>query len=131
MIYSLVVLAGPATDVPRRALRFAQALLSRGHSLRRVFFLDDGVQCGLATAVPAQDELNQLDEWRKLTHKTQTELVVCISSALRRGVLDGPEAERHERLATTLDAAFSIGGLGLLVEAATDSERLITFGGRR
>ena len=129
MIYSLVVLASPATAVPQRALAFARALLERGHEIRRVFFLDDGVQCGLATAVEAQDEVDQVAEWRALSEEHQVELIACVSSALRRGVLDATEAERHDRGAATLDDAFSIGGLGLLVEAASDSDRLLTFGG--
>ena len=129
MIYSLVVLSAPASGVPKRALAFARALKAREHQLLRVFFLDDGVQCGLDTAVEAQDELDQLREWRALANEG-TELIACVSSALRRGVLDEQEAKRHERAGTTLDSSFEIGGLGLLVEAAAGSDRLITFGGQ-
>jgi len=47
-----------------------------------------------------------------------------------RGVIDVTEAQRHEKPGSTLDEAFSIGGLGRLVEASAEADRLVTFGGR-
>ena len=55
--------------------------------------------------------------------------MLCVASALRRGVLDTIEAERHEKGNATMDPAFTIGGLGLLVEAGASADRLVTFGG--
>lgn len=76
-----------------------------------------------------QDEENPLDLWVELAAGHSLELVVCVSSALRRGILDWREAERHERGAATIHRAFTIAGLGQLVDAWTSSERLVTFGG--
>ena len=73
---------------------------------------------------------NQERHRRALAEESDIELVACVSSALRRGVLDSTEAERPERVGATLDPAFSIGGLGLLVETGAESDRLLTFGGR-
>ena len=129
MNYSLLVLASPATGTANvTAARFAQATLKAGHSLERVFFYDAGVETALASRVAPQDEANPANLWHQLANDHGVELVVCVASALRRGVLDATEARRHEKEHPTLDPAFCIGGLGLLIESAATVDRLITFG---
>ena len=76
-----------------------------------------------------QDEADRLEPWLELAEKHQVELVLCISSALRQGVLDADEAERYEKAAATMHPAFTISGLGQLVDAAMVSDRVVTFGG--
>ncbi len=130
MKYSLLVLSNPASGHNNRtAAAFAQALLAGGHSIERVFFLDEGTRSGDALAVWPQDETGPLPLWRALADEHGVELVLCISSALRRGMLDEAEARRWERAADSMAPQFSIGGLGLLVEACRNSERMVTFGG--
>lgn len=130
MNYSLLVLSAPATGSSNlAAARFAAAVLARGHTILRVFFLDAGVETGLATRVSPQDELATLPLWTTLAEDHEVELICCISSALKRGVVDQRESARHNLQAATLHPAFSIGGLGLLVEATSKSDRLVTFGG--
>jgi len=127
--YALLVLAAPASGHNSlTAARFARALLARGHSLQRVFFLDSGTLNGLASAVTPQDEQAPLQLWLELAEKHRTELILCISSALKHGLLDSTEAARHERPGATVHPAFELGGLGLLVEAAQTADRLVTFG---
>jgi tRNA 2-thiouridine synthesizing protein D len=129
LTYALLVLAAPASGhASLTAARFARALLARGHSLQRVFFLDDGTLTGLASAVTPQDEQAPLQQWVALAESQQTELILCISSALKRGLLDSAEASRHERPAATIHPAFELGGLGLLVESTQTADRLVTFG---
>jgi len=111
------------------AAQFALALLEAGHSIHRVFFLDDGTYAGAASGVYPQDETDRLAAWLYLAEQQQVELVLCISSALRRGMLDAAEAERHEKKGATVHPAFTVSGLGQLVDAAIASDRLITFGG--
>ena len=76
-----------------------------------------------------QDEQAPLALWQSLAGDHGVELVLCISSALRRGLLDEAEALRWERPAASIAEGFTIGGLGLLVDACQNSERLVTFGG--
>ncbi len=132
MNYALLVLASPtAGSASLTAVRFAEEALARGHRVMRVFFLDDGAATGLATAVTPQGETDAIDRWASLERGHGVELVLCISSALRRGLLDPVEAERHERVSATVHPAFSLGGLGLLVDAQAHADRLITFGSAR
>ena len=130
MIYSLLVLSSPTSgQASRSAALFAKAVLRRGHSIERVFFMDDGCYAGAINRVLPQDEVNPLEQWTELAQDHEVELVLCASSALRRGLLDATEAERYEKEAATVHPDFVISGLGQLVDAAAKSDRLITFGG--
>ncbi|TGD73632.1 sulfurtransferase complex subunit TusD [Mangrovimicrobium sediminis] len=130
MIYTLLVLSSPgAGHGARTAADFALTAIGRGHTINRVFFLDEGVDAGCAAVVYPQDESTPLDNWAALAEEHAVELVLCISSALKRGLLDSSEAQRYDKPAATVHPAFSIGGLGQLIEAAAGADRLMTFGG--
>lgn len=130
VIYSLLVLSDPTQgNMARNAAAFARALLDKGHTLHRVFFLDKGVLCGAASSVYPQDETAPPDEWVALAEERGLDLVLCVTSALRQGMLDDREATRHERGGATIHPAFTISGLGQLIDAAAASDRLVTFGG--
>ncbi len=130
MIYSLLVMSSPASgQCAMTAARFAHGVLARGHSILRVFFLDAGASNGSATAIFPQDEASRLQPWVDLAEQHGVELVLCISSALKYGMLDKAEAGRYERAAATVHPAFTISGLGQLVDAAATVDRLVTFGG--
>jgi len=130
LIYSLLVLSSPAEGSGvLSAARFAEAVLARGHRIHRVFFLDNGAASGAATAVYPQDEDSPIAAWAALAERHALDLVLCVTSALRRGMLDAGEAARHERDAVTVHPAFSISGLGQLIDACAASDRVITFGG--
>jgi tRNA 2-thiouridine synthesizing protein D len=55
-------------------------------------------------------------------------MVVCVAAAQRRGVVDEGEAQRNGKDATNIHPRFRISGLGQLVEAAIQSDRLVVFG---
>lgn len=130
MNYSLVVLSTPTSGYgARAAAQFANAAIARGHSIYRIFFLDDGVLTGSNNAVFPQDEDDRLQPWLDLFENHNIELVLCISSAIKRGMLDSTEATRFDVPAATVHPAFVIGGLGQLVDASAHCDRLVTFGG--
>ena len=92
--------------------------------------MDEGVFTGAGNRVLPQDETDPMGLWVKLAEKHSVDLVLCISSALKRGLLDDTEAARHEKTGATVHPVFTISGLGQLVDAAAASDRLVTFGGR-
>ncbi len=110
------------------ALRFCQASLQAGHQIKRVFFSGDGVLVGTGLASPPQDEIDLYQAWRELAREHQVELVVCVSACLRRGIINASEAERYEKSGHNLTEEFVLSGLGQLVEAGLESDRVITFG---
>ena len=130
MKFSLLVLSAPhASEAGDTAWQFARAALDAGHELYRVFFYQDGSYQGNALAVSPQDEVDRVGRWAALAEEHGVNLVLCIASAVKRGMLDSGEADRHERDAASVHPAFELSGLGQLVDAHIESDRLITFGG--
>lgn len=128
MRYALLVLGGPYThQAAHSALRFAHAAIARGHRVDTVFFYHDGVYNASHLAAPPQDEPHLVDAWRALHREHGTALQVCVAAALRRGVLDASEAERHGKMGASLESPFELTGLGQLLDVERTHERLLTF----
>ena len=56
------------------------------------------------------------------------DMVVCIAAAQRRGMMDADEAKRQGLDADNIAEGFRISGLGQLIEAGIESDRLVVFG---
>lgn len=129
MRFSLLILSSPySSQSVNTALRFAQATLDEGHKLYRIFFYHDGVYNANALTTPPQDEEDIPAQWQNIASQSGAEIIVCIASALKRGILDETEAKRYEKDSNNLAPGFEISGLGQLVDASLQSDRVITFG---
>lgn len=129
MKFAIALFAPPHAPSSRRALRFAEAALAGGHQIVRLFLYQDSVHVASSLPVSAQDELDLPAAWRAFVTEHNLDAVVCIAAALRRGVLNGEEAQRYARTSHNLEAPWELSGLGQLHEAAQDADRLICFGG--
>lgn len=107
---------------------FTKAVLGKGHEVFRVFFYHDGVNNGTRLTTPPQDDRNIVNRWGELAEQHALDLVVCVAAAQRRGVVDEGEAQRNGKDATNIHPKFRISGLGQLVEAAIQADRLVVFG---
>lgn len=126
--FALVVRGAPYTSQSAlSAYRFACAVLEAGHSITRVFFHEDGVYNACASIVPPQDELHLPRAWQALVRQHELDAVVCVASALKRGVLDEREAQRYEAGHGNLLEGFVISGLGQLVDATLQADRVVSF----
>ncbi len=118
MKFGILVNEGPyqhqASD---SAYLFCKAALAAGHQVFRVFFYHDGVHNASRLTEPPQDDRNIVTRWSALAESHGVDLVVCVAAALRRGI-------KEENLAP----GFRISGLGQLVEAGIQADRLVTFG---
>jgi len=110
------------------AIQFTKAALAKGHEIFRVFFYHDGVNNGTRFAVPPQDDRNITQEWTALAKEHNLDLVVCIAAAQRRGILDENEAKRQGKDGNNIAEGLRISGLGQLIEAGIQSDRLVIFG---
>lgn len=129
MNYALLVLASPfAGDTVLTAQSFARSVLERGHTIERVFFYGDGVLNGSSSHIYPQDETDPVAGWRALSQQHGVELILCVSSALKRGMLDTGEAERHDMPGATVHPEFEVSGLGQLIDASARCDRIVTFG---
>lgn len=129
MKFAIVVQGSPyASASSWSALHFAAAVLESGHELYRVFFYHDGVYAANELMAPPQDELDLGVRWSELAREHQVELMVCIASSLRRGVMNDVEADRYDKQSSNLADGFEISGLGQLIDAGLNADRVVTFG---
>ncbi len=129
MKFGIMVNEGPYThQASDSAYQFAKAALAKGHEIYRVFFYHDGVNNGTRLTVPPQDDRNVVNRWSELSQQHNLDLVVCIAAAQRRGLLDENEASRQGKDANNIAPGFRISGLGQLVEAGIQADRLVVFG---
>ncbi len=130
MKLAVVINGSPtASQAASTALRYVEAALALGHQVPRVFFYGESVHTANALTTPPQDESNLTRRWQSLAKQHQIELIVCIAAAVRRGVLDNREAGRYAQAAGNLADGFELSGLGQLVDATLNADRVITFGG--
>ncbi len=98
-----------------RAPKFVAAALAAGHEIPLVFFYHDGVRAAARGGSSSQAEL-----WRRLHRDHQIPLAVCIGAASRRQLAS--ESDRRR-----VDKHFDVVGLGQLMGALMDSDRVVTF----
>jgi tRNA 2-thiouridine synthesizing protein D len=129
MKLSILVNEGPYThQASDTAFNFTKAAIEKGHTIFRVFFYNDGVNNGTRLTVPPQDDRNVVKRWSELAEQHKLDLVVCIAAAQRRGLLDANESKRHGKDANNIAPGFRISGLGQLIEAGIQADRLVVFG---
>ena len=129
MKFSIQVNEGPYQHQSAdSAYNFVKAALEKGHEIFRVFFYHDGVNNGTRLASPPQDDRNVQQRWSDLAKEHELDLVICVAAAQRRGIVDDGEAERNGKDATNIMDGFSISGLGQLIEAGIQADRLVVFG---
>jgi len=129
MKFGIMVSEGPYThQASDTAYHFTEAALNNGHEIVRVFFYHDGVNNGTSLSVPPQDDRNITTRWSALAEKHDLDMVLCVAAAQRRGLLDEDEAKRAGKNASNMAEGFNISGLGQLIDAGIQADRLIVFG---
>lgn len=129
MKFSIVVYAAPySSEAASTAFNFTKTLLDQGHDIYRLFFFGDGVHNANKLAVVAQDEVNLQQQWDKLITSHQLDSIVCVTSAIKRGIVDTAESRRHGLEAASMYDSSEIAGLGQLIDATINSDRIVNFG---
>ena len=109
MKIALVVLGAPDSGLCHfRAQGFAKVLETSSVSLQRVFFYGEGVLAA------ASDNSECMSAWSAIAATQGCDLVLCSASAETHNVLPPPDA-------------FTIMGLGALMEAGHDCDRIVSF----
>ena len=129
MNFAILVNEGPYThQASDSAYHFTRAVLEQGHAVMRVFFYHDGVNNGTRLTTPPQDDRHVTNRWSELAKEHDLDLVVCVAAAQRRGIVDQDEQRHHGKDANNIAEGFRISGLGQLVEAGIQADRMVTFG---
>ena len=110
------------------AYQFVSAAIAAGHEVMRVFFYHDGVNNGTRLTTPPQDDRHIQKRWTELAGEHELDLVLCVAACQRRGIVDEGEMTRNGKDATNIADGFRISGLGQLIEAGIEADRLVTFG---
>ena len=129
MKFGVQVSEGPYThQASDTAYHFVKAALEKGHEIYRVFFYHDGVNNATRLTTPPQDDRHIVNRWSELAEQHNLDLVVCVAAAQRRGIVDEGEMSRNGKHAENIAPGFRISGLGQLIEAGIQSDRLVIFG---
>ena len=129
MKFAIQINEGPYThQATDSAYHFVKAAIDNGHEVMRVFFYHDGVNNGTRLTTPPQDDRHIVNRWAELAKEHDLDLVLCVAAAQRRGIADEGEAQRNGKDANNIQEGFRISGLGQLIEAGIQAERLLVFG---
>lgn len=129
MKFAILISEGPYThQASDSAYHFTKAVLAKGHEVFRVFFYHDGVNNATRLTTPPQDDRNIVNRWTKLAQGSELDMVVCVAAAQRRGIVDDGEMKRNGKDATNMAPGFRISGLGQLIEAGIQADRMVVFG---
>tara|TARA_B100000945_G_C20247488_1_gene532871 strand:+ start:116 stop:505 length:390 start_codon:yes stop_codon:yes gene_type:complete len=127
--FSVVVYAPPySSEAATSALKFSRAVIAKGHSIYRIFFFSDGVHNANSLVITPQDEINLQAEWHDLIYEQDIDSVVCVTSGLKRGVIDSKESEKRNLDSISMMSSSEFSGLGQLIDAYTNSDRVLNFG---
>lgn len=126
--FSIVVSGAPyGSQSASSAYQFCAAAAQAGHEIAGVFFYQEGVLNANQLVSPATDEVNLPDLWAQLAQQYAFPLEVCVSAALRRGVVNEQEAKQLALAQFNLKTPFVLSGLGQLAELSAKCDRLVQF----
>ncbi len=125
---AIMLLHSPYThSINETALRYVKSLLAQGHSVYRLFLYHESVHIASTLSITAQDEINFADAWQTLIHEHNIDCVACISSSLKRGIINEQEAKRYDKPHYNIADNIALGGLGDWIEATNTADTHICF----
>ncbi len=118
---AVVITTPPYSNLTITALNYIEAALLCDVELIGVFFYQDGVLNANSKVHIASDEFQTIKRWQTLHEKYNLPLHLCITAAEKRGMSDENDTDN------LIHHAFTISGLGELVELSTSADRLVQF----
>ena len=118
---AVVITTPPYSPLTITALSYVEAALVAGINVIGVFFYQDGVMHANKDINIASDEYQAIAHWQRLQQQYQLPLHICITAAEKRGI--ACDAIDNEEV----NQAFTVSGLGELVELTTKASRLVQF----
>ncbi|AIF99058.1 sulfurtransferase complex subunit TusD [Alteromonas australica] len=126
--YSILITSSPYHgDCAQRALAFIDGLLANGDTLKHVFFYGDGVYHCNNMMLQSGNDFYVYGAWESLASTHNTQLLVCITAAVKRGIVSQQEAAENGISAVNLTAPFVQAGLGEFFSELHQCERLVQF----
>tara|TARA_R110000744_G_scaffold107699_1_gene204219 strand:+ start:83 stop:439 length:357 start_codon:yes stop_codon:yes gene_type:complete len=116
-----VITTQPNSNLTTTAIDLVHAAVKSGVSVIGVFFYQDGVLNAAKHLSIPSDEYQTLKQWQQINKDYSVPLYLCITAAEKRGLID---EVNHIEL-SNIDPAFTVSGLGELVELTSKAERVV------
>lgn len=128
MKLTILVTSPPTASLTvQQAIQFIELAVREGQAIDNIFFYMDGVNNANAYLHPASDEFNAHHAWSAIAEKFNIPLLVCITAAERRGVIDKKLALQNGAEGANLKAPFLQVGLSDFFERLHNVDRLVQF----
>ncbi|KXJ51553.1 MAG: sulfur reduction protein DsrE [Colwellia sp. Phe_37] len=118
---ALVVTTPPNSNLTTSAINLVHTAVENNTKVIGVFFYQDGVLNAAKHLSIPSDEFQTLARWQQLRNDFGVPLYLCITAAEKRGLSD--ELSRDD--SSNIDTAFTVSGLGELVELTSNAERVV------
>ncbi len=118
---AFVITTPPNSNLTATAINIVTAALTMNMSVVGVFFYQDGVLNGSQHLALPNDEYQAHQQWQRLHHKYNIPLHLCATAAEKRGLSD----DINDKQTTNVHEAFTLSGLGELVELNVKADRLV------
>jgi tRNA 2-thiouridine synthesizing protein D len=118
---ALVVTTPPNSNLTTSAINLVHTAVENNIKVIGVFFYQDGVLNAAKHLSIPSDEFQTLARWQQLRNDFGVPLYLCITAAEKRGLSD--ELSRDD--SSNIDTAFTVSGLGELVELTSNAERVV------
>ncbi|KXJ59735.1 MAG: sulfur relay protein TusD [Alteromonas sp. Nap_26] len=126
--YSILITTPPFHgDTAKRAFAFIKGVLDNGDTVSNVFFYSDGVLHANSLMLQTSDELYAYNEWKALAENHNITLLVCITAAVKRGIVSEQEAIENGLSIANLVSPFEQAGLGEFFSELHNCDRLVQF----
>ncbi|QJC31761.1 sulfurtransferase complex subunit TusD [Enterobacteriaceae endosymbiont of Donacia tomentosa] len=131
MFFVLLVTGAPySTQNAYSAYLFANAVIQKKHIVKSIFFYRDGVYNANKNIKFDKDEFNLIDSWNKLSIKYSIDLFFCITSAIKRGIIENSDINNFLNYGKNCDIIsnqFKITSLSTLTKSLLTCDRLVQF----
>lgn len=124
--FAILITAPPLHRSSTTAFQFIEAALKKNHSIERIFFYQDGVYHGNRLIYLENPLL--INRWQNLAQKHHLELILCSTSAAKRGIMGPEQADYFEKDTHNLAEEFQVGSLSLWFESVSLADRVMHFG---
>jgi tRNA 2-thiouridine synthesizing protein D len=110
-----------------RALAFINGVIANGDKVNNIFFYSDGVYHANSLMLDTGDAFSTYKAWSKLSTEHDVTLLVCITAAVKRGIVSQQEADDNGIGFANLQSPFVQAGLGEFFTSLHSCNNLVQF----
>ena len=116
-----------ANQSSRSAAKYAEAVISRGHTVKAIFFYQQGVEHANALSLVPRDELDNSPSFKSLNQQYNIPLLLCVTAAEKRGIINAEQAHNEVLEHHNIDDTYTIAGLAEMAAIAAECHHVVQF----